>query len=122
LVHSWPLRPVGLYVFLPVFVVWGIVRTWRGLRSQSENLRQRAVLLGFCLLQVAFVVSASSAFSSVESSRYRYAVEPFIWAVVAVGLCDLAGWVRERARGLRERAATVPGAAQPRATTRGEEG
>jgi hypothetical protein len=37
-------------------------------------------------LQIAFVVSASSLFSSVESARYRYAVEPFIWAVVSLGL------------------------------------
>jgi hypothetical protein len=96
LVHSWPLRPVGLYLFFPVFVVWGGVRTWQGLRSKGEQERRQAVLLGFCLLQVAFVVSASSAFSSVESARYRYAVEPFIWAVVVVGLRDLACWVRQR--------------------------
>ena len=40
---------------------------------------------------------ASSAFSSVESARYRYAVEPFIWAVVTLGLCDLVHWARQRA-------------------------
>jgi hypothetical protein len=97
LIHSWPLRPVGLYLFLPLFCYWGGVRIVRGLRSSSEAERHRAVLLGFCLLQIAFVVSASSAFSSVESARYRYAVEPFIWAVVAVGLRDLGHWLRERA-------------------------
>lgn len=96
LVHSWPLRPVGLYLFLPLFVVWSVMRCWRGLRSGVEGERQQAVLLVFCLLQIAFVVSASTAFSSVESARYRYAVEPFIWAVVAVGLCDLAHWLRQR--------------------------
>lgn len=97
LVHSWPLRPVGLYLFLPAFVVWSVVRCWRGLRSSVEGVRRHAVLLGFCLLQIAFVVSASTAFSSVESARYRYAVEPFIWAVVALGACDLLHWVRQRA-------------------------
>jgi hypothetical protein len=47
---------------------------------------RRAQLLGFWLVQIGFVVAASSLFSSVESARYRYTVEPFIWAVVPLGV------------------------------------
>jgi len=86
LVHSWPVPPVGLYLFLPFFCAWAARHCWQNWRSSEAAERQRALLLGFCLVQIGFVVAASSLFSSVESARYRYTVEPFIWAVVAVGL------------------------------------
>jgi hypothetical protein len=86
LVHSWPVPPVGLYVFLPFFCIWAVRCSYRGWRSADPGTRARAQLLGFCLLQIGFVVSASSLFSSLESARYRYTVEPFIWAVVVLGL------------------------------------
>jgi len=85
LVHSWPVPPVGLYAFLPLFLIWAVRCSYQGWRSTDLRARARAQLLGFCLLQIGFVVSASSLFSSVESARYRYTVEPFIWAVVALG-------------------------------------
>jgi hypothetical protein len=86
LVHSWPQAPVGLYWFLPLFYLWALWSCWKDSRSSQLDERSRGLLLGFCLLQIAFVVTASSLFSSLESARYRYGVEPFIWAVVAVGL------------------------------------
>ncbi len=105
LVHGWPRKPYGLYIFLPVFCVWALLEVWRGLRSGASAERAQALLLGFCLLQIAFIVSISSLFSSIESARYRYTVEPFIWAVVAVGLRDAARWCGPRVRLLLQRAA-----------------
>ena len=61
--------------FLPAFCVWAVLEGWRGLRSGTSAERAQALLLGFCLLQIAFVVSVSSLFSSIESARYRYTVE-----------------------------------------------
>jgi hypothetical protein len=86
LVHSWPKRPVGLYWFLPLFYLWAAWSCWKDGTSRELSERRRGLLLGFCLLQIAFVVTASSLFSALESARYRYGIEPFIWAVVAVGL------------------------------------
>jgi hypothetical protein len=86
LVHGLPVPGVGLYALLPVFCAWAAVSAWRGLRSRDPVLERRAALLGFCLFQVCFIVAASCAFTSQEASRYRYGVEPFIWAIVAAGV------------------------------------
>jgi hypothetical protein len=81
-----------LYTLLPLFCVWAASAVWRGFRSRDAELERRAALLAFCLFQVCFVVAASCAFTSQEASRYRYGVEPFIWAIVAAGV--LAAWGR----------------------------
>jgi len=114
IVHSWPVPPVGLYIFLPCFCIWAVRSSYLGWRSSDPKLRARAQLLGFCLLQIAFVVSASSLFSSVESARYRYTVEPFIWAVVALGLQAAARrfgprlpWFRTRRSPSKDKLASV---------------
>lgn len=104
-VHSWPVRGVGLYVFLPPFLAWAAWSTWARLRASDAGTRATGALLGFCLLQVLFVVSTSSLFTSWETSRYRYSIEPCIWVVVTVGL---------RAAGLRVKA-WVSGARAARA-------
>lgn len=86
LVHRLPVPGVGLYALLPFFCLWAFFSAWRNLRSHEPELRRRGALLGFCLFQVCFVVAASCAFTSQEASRYRYGVEPFIWAIVAAGV------------------------------------
>jgi hypothetical protein len=95
--HSWPVRGVGLYVFLPPFLAWAAWSSWARLRAAEAGTRATGALLGFCLLQILFVVSTSSLFTSWETSRYRYAIEPCIWVVVAVGLraavLRLKSWV-----------------------------
>jgi hypothetical protein len=50
-------------------------------------------LLRFCVLQILLVVSASSLFTSCETSHYRCSIEPCIWVVVVAGLkaASLAG-------------------------------
>jgi hypothetical protein len=86
LVHRLPVPGVGVYALLPLFFVWACLAVWRGGGSPDPVCRRRAVLLGFCVFQVCFVVAASCAFTSQEASRYRYGVEPFIWAIVAAGV------------------------------------
>jgi hypothetical protein len=89
LVHRFPIPGVGLYVFLIPFCAWAAWSSWRSVRHRrtlDAIRRSQATLLGFSLLQVCFVVSASCLFTSQEASRYRYGVEPFIWALVAAGI------------------------------------
>lgn len=94
LVHAWPVPKVGLYFFLPVFLIWAAWAAWTRLRSREIETFAAGALLGFCLLQVLFVGSASSLFTAWETSRYRYSIEPCIWVVVAVALRALVGRVQ----------------------------
>ena len=53
-------------------------------KSGADSARRATQgLVYFCLFQIAFVVATSSAFSAIESARYRYAAEPMIWLVIA---------------------------------------
>ena len=101
LVHSWPVPRVGLYVFLPAFLVWAAWSTWKRLRARDSDTFAAGALLGFCLLQILFVVSTSSLFTSWETSRYRYAIEPCIWVVVASALRSAYARARDAISALR---------------------
>lgn len=97
-VHGFPPR-VGLYVAIVPLCVWGVLHVLRALRSRVEAERARAVALASCLFQIAFIGGVSCAFSSLESSRYRYTVEPCIWAVTAAALSTIAAR-RRRSRAI----------------------
>jgi hypothetical protein len=96
LVHGFPIAPVGLYIFLPPCLVWAAISARNGLRESDAQRRARGALLAFCTFQVLFIVSISCLFTAQEAARYRYAVEPCIWALVAAALH--AGWPRLRER------------------------
>jgi len=84
LLHDFPWSPVGLYVFLPIPLVYAF-RKARAFGKLSGGPDRRATqgVVYLCLFQIAFIVATSSAFSAIESARYRYAAEPMIWLVVA---------------------------------------
>jgi hypothetical protein len=96
-VHGWPAPRVGLYVFLPLFLVWAAWAAATRLRATDPQAFAQGALLAFCLLQVLFVVSASSLFTAWETSRYRYSIEPFIWVLVTAALSAairrVHGWI-----------------------------
>jgi hypothetical protein len=99
-VHGWPVPKIGLYVFLPLFLGWATWSALRQLRTTDTQAFARGALLGFCLLQILFVVSASCLFTAWETSRYRYSIEPFIWGVTGLGLQAAYAWLSPRlARG-----------------------
>jgi hypothetical protein len=96
-VHGWPAPRVGLYVLLPLFLGWGAWAAAVRLRATDPRAFAQGALLAFCVLQVLFVVSASSLFTAWETSRYRYSIEPFIWVLVAAALSAairrVKGWL-----------------------------
>jgi hypothetical protein len=92
LIHGFPVAPIGLYVFLPFVMIWTALRTWRLVRSSNATLRTRGAMLGLCLLNIAYVVGISSAFTFLEESRYRYQAESLIWVTTA--LCVVSLWAR----------------------------
>ena len=77
---SWCSQPFGVYVLLTDRPDLGGVagdRSWRG--GEVARRRARGALLAFCVFQIVFVVAVSSMATFLESSRYRFQVEPFIW-------------------------------------------
>jgi len=94
LVHSFPVAPVGLYALLPLVMAWTARRSWQFMRSVDSHVMNRGAVLFLCLFNVAYVVAVSSMATFLESSRYRFQVEPLIWVLTA--FC-IAGLFRARA-------------------------
>ncbi|HEX5098268.1 MAG TPA: hypothetical protein VFV94_02160 [Polyangiaceae bacterium] len=103
-VHRLFAKPVGLYVFLPLFLVLPLARLRATVRSRVRHLRARAAVLAFALVQLGYVALTSALFTIGESARYRYQVEPLIWLLVAAAIHE---W-RRRVRRRRLLAATAP--------------
>ncbi len=95
-VHRFPLRGVGLYLFLPL-PLWSALRrlgvAWRG---RTVEARARAAVLAYATFQIVFVALVSSLVSFTESARYRYPVEALIWLVTALFLAEVVPSVRAR--------------------------
>ena len=89
LVHTVPVAPIGLYLFLPVPLVWALRRAWSQVRAPDRDQRARGALLFLLLLQIAFVVLASTMLTALESARYRFQIEWMIWVIVAVFATNL---------------------------------
>lgn len=88
-VHRLVLAPVGLYVLLPLVMVWTAVQAYEDWRAGAGARRARGALLAFCTFQIVFVVAVSSMATFLESSRYRFQVEPFIWILAALTVTSL---------------------------------
>ena len=99
LVHGVPVAPVGLYAFLPLVLIWAARRAWQLARSDDPTAMSRGAMLSLCLLNIAFVVAISSAFTFLESSRYRYQVESLIWLTTALCVVQLWRWATGRLSG-----------------------
>jgi hypothetical protein len=93
LVHGFPVAPIGLYAFLPLVMISAALRAWRLLRSSDSTVKAQGALLGLCLLNIAYVVGISSAFTFLEESRYRYQVESLIWVTTALCVTDVLAHV-----------------------------
>ncbi len=96
LVHGFPVAPVGLYLFVPVPLIWGAARARSLVRHPDRDERARGALLWLLLLQIAFVVLASSMLTALEAARYRFQIEWMIWLVVTLFATDLLRRARPR--------------------------
>jgi hypothetical protein len=104
LVHGFPFAPVGLYVLLPLPLVWAFLRARALARTEDAADRARGGLLALCVFQIVYVVAASTMLTALEWPRYRYQVEWMIWLVSA---CWLAGLLRSKDSRKRAAAATA---------------
>jgi hypothetical protein len=89
LLHSVPIAPVGLYVFLPLVLVWSLAHARTLVRDGDHASRARGALLIFCVLQIVYVVAASTMLTFLESARYRFQVEALIWLLTAACISSL---------------------------------
>lgn len=96
LVHQSLFEPVGVYVLLPLLVIWAGYRFVRRWRSATPSARVVAAGLAFSVAQIGFVVTVSSLFTIGESSRYRFQIEALIWVLGAA--CAARLWRRARQR------------------------
>jgi hypothetical protein len=103
-VHRLFAKPVGLYAFLPLFLILPLVRLRATFRSRVRYRRARAAVLAFAFVQLGYVVLTSALFTIGESARYRYQVEPLIWLLVAAAIHE---WSRRRRSKRRLLAAAV---------------
>ena len=87
--HSVPVAPIGLYTFLPLVLVWTLILARSLVRSSDATGRARGALLIFCVVQIVYVVAASTMLTFLESARYRFQVEWAIWLVTAVCISSL---------------------------------
>ncbi|MDP2321224.1 MAG: hypothetical protein Q8O42_18015 [Acidobacteriota bacterium] len=94
LVHGFPIAPVGLYLFLPVPLVWAAARARSQLRDPNREERVRGALLLLLLLQIAFVGLASTMLTALEAARYRFQIEWMIWVVVTLFATQLVNRTR----------------------------
>jgi hypothetical protein len=90
-VHRLVAPPVGVYVVLPLVLGWAIWLALATIRSNDPVARARGILIGYCTFQVAFVITVSSMATFLESSRYRFQVEPFIWVLTALVVVNPRG-------------------------------
>ncbi len=84
LVHGLPFAPVGIYLFLPVPLLWAVTRACSQVRASDADQRARGAVLCLLLFQIAFVVLTSTMLTALEEARYRFQIEWMIWVVVAV--------------------------------------
>lgn len=101
LVHGLPIAPIGLYLFLPVPLIWAAARARFQVQDPDRDERARGTLLLLLLLQIAFVVLASSMLTALEAARYRFQIEWMIWVVVTLFATNLLSRTRLRLHGTR---------------------
>jgi hypothetical protein len=94
--HTFPVAPFGVYALLPGILVAACAVAFLLRRSPDEASRARAALLVFCVFQVAYVVAASSMLTYLESSRYRFQIEPMIWVVTVGCLVNVRAAINTR--------------------------
>lgn len=89
LFHGGPLAPVGLYIFLPVSLVWALRQGRVLVTAPDQVARARGALLHLCAFQIVYVVAASTMLTFLESARYRFPIEWMIWLIVAASISSL---------------------------------
>jgi hypothetical protein len=76
---------VFLMIGLPVLWLWSIYYLVTGLRAKTVD-PPAAILIGFLLLNIAYVTAIANFLSSFESNRYRFPLDAFYLILLGVAL------------------------------------
>jgi hypothetical protein len=90
-----------LLVGLPLVFGYGVWRLHVGIRGCGVS-RPHTALLGFVLLNIAYVTTVSNLFEVGENNRFRFAIDPLIVGLLGLLLTDALNWYR------RMRATALP--------------
>jgi hypothetical protein len=74
-----------LMIGLPALWVWGVYYLVAGVRRKTLN-RPVAILIGFLLLNIAYVTALANFLSSFENNRYRFPLDPFYVVLLGIAL------------------------------------
>jgi hypothetical protein len=100
--HTWPIAPAGIYLFLPLVLGGAVAVAWPLVRNVTDvEGRARGALLLFCAFQVVYVTAASSMLTFLESPRYRFQIEWAIWLLTLAGVAALRATVARRSHSSR---------------------
>jgi hypothetical protein len=101
ILHTVPVAPIGLYALLPVILVWSAIQAQRLIAAGDPRSHARGALVIFCVVQIVYVIAASTMLTALESARYRFQVEWAIWLLTAACVASLRS--RRRAQPPRTR-------------------
>jgi hypothetical protein len=87
IVHTWPVRGLGLYVILVTFCIGGFLyAVIRWFRDKAGVMEYLILFSGFNSL---FILSVGSVFEYGEAERFRYSFEALLWITAMYGIISL---------------------------------
>jgi len=76
---------VFLIIGLPALWLWGVYYLVTGVRHKILD-QPAAILLGFLLLNIAYVTALANTLSTFENNRYRFPLDPFYVVLLGIAL------------------------------------
>lgn len=76
---------VFLMIGLPALWIWGVYYVISGVRRKTLD-RPTAIVIGFLLLNIAYVTAIANLLSSFENNRYRFPLDAFYVVLLGVAL------------------------------------
>ncbi len=91
---------VFLMIGMPALWLWGAYYLWTSVRRSTLNMAA-AILIGFMLLNIAYVTAIANLLSAFENNRYRFPLDPFYLALFGIALTKAqqrlrVGWLQVR--------------------------
>ncbi len=81
---------IFLMIGLPALWLWGVYYIVAGLRRKTLD-RPSAILMGFLLLNIAYLTAIANFLSSFENNRYRFPLDAFYLVLLGVAISRSLG-------------------------------
>jgi hypothetical protein len=86
-VHTWPVRGLGLYVILVPFCIGGFL--YAAIQWFRDKVGVMEYVILFCGFNSLFILAVGSVFEYGEAERFRYTFEAFLWITAVYGILSL---------------------------------